>query len=72
MQCAVRNCGRRENHLENHLGSSENTVALGASRAKTAIGDRMPDEVEFLKRLYDRFNARDMEKLLAAMPTSSQ
>jgi hypothetical protein len=27
----------------------------------------MSDEVEFLKRLYDRFNARDMEKLLAAM-----
>ena len=27
----------------------------------------MPDEMEFLKRLYDRFNARDMEKLLAAM-----
>ena len=27
----------------------------------------MPDEVEFLKRLYDQFNARDMEKLLAAM-----
>jgi SnoaL-like domain len=30
-------------------------------------GDRMPDEVELLKRLYDRFNARDMETLLAAM-----
>ena len=27
----------------------------------------MPDEVELLKRLYDRFNARDMETLLAAM-----
>jgi hypothetical protein len=27
----------------------------------------MPDEVEFLKRLYDRFNARDMETLLSAM-----
>ena len=27
----------------------------------------MPDEVELLKRLYDRFNARDMEALLAAM-----
>jgi nuclear transport factor 2 (NTF2) superfamily protein len=27
----------------------------------------MPEEVEFLKRLYDRFNARDMERLLAAM-----
>ena len=27
----------------------------------------MPDEVEFLKRLYDRFNDRDMVELLAAM-----
>jgi ketosteroid isomerase-like protein len=27
----------------------------------------MPDEVELLKRLYDRFNARDMETLLSAM-----
>jgi len=27
----------------------------------------MPDDVELLKRLYDRFNARDMETLLAAM-----
>jgi hypothetical protein len=27
----------------------------------------MPDEVEVLKRLYDRFNARDMETLLSAM-----
>jgi len=27
----------------------------------------MPDEVELLKRLYDRFNARDTEALLAAM-----
>ena len=27
----------------------------------------MPDEVELLKRLYDRFNARDMEALLATM-----
>ena len=27
----------------------------------------MPDEVELLKRLYDRFNARDVEALLAAM-----
>jgi ketosteroid isomerase-like protein len=27
----------------------------------------MPDEVELLKRLYDWFNARDMETLLAAM-----
>ena len=41
------------------------------------IGDRrdnpteaeieMPDEVELLKRLYDRFNARDMDTLLSAM-----
>jgi hypothetical protein len=30
-------------------------------------GDPMPDEVELLKRLYERFNARDMEALLAAM-----
>ena len=27
----------------------------------------MPDEVELLKRLYDWFNARDVEALLAAM-----
>ncbi|HEU4935343.1 MAG TPA: nuclear transport factor 2 family protein [Vicinamibacterales bacterium] len=27
----------------------------------------MLDEVELLKRLYDRFNARDMETLLSAM-----
>ena len=27
----------------------------------------MPDEVEFLKRLYERFNARDMETVLLAM-----
>lgn len=27
----------------------------------------MPNEIELLKRLYDRFNARDMEALLAAM-----
>lgn len=27
----------------------------------------MPDEIELLKRLYERFNARDMEALLAAM-----
>ena len=42
----------------------------GARRAKIgkqtrwirAIGDQMPDEVEFLKRLYDRFNAFRLEK----------
>lgn len=27
----------------------------------------MPDEVEFLKQVYDRFNARDIETVLAAM-----
>ena len=27
----------------------------------------MLDEVEFLKRVYDRFNARDMDTVLAAM-----
>jgi hypothetical protein len=27
----------------------------------------MSDQVELLKRLYDRFNARDMESVLAAM-----
>ena len=27
----------------------------------------MPDEIELLKRIYDRFNARDMETVLAAM-----
>ena len=27
----------------------------------------MSDEVEFLKRIYDRFNARDMDTVLAAM-----
>jgi hypothetical protein len=27
----------------------------------------MMDEVEFIRRLYDRFNARDMETLLSAM-----
>jgi ketosteroid isomerase-like protein len=27
----------------------------------------MSDEVEFLKRVYDRFNARDMETVLAAL-----
>lgn len=27
----------------------------------------MPDEVELLKHLYDRFNARDMETVLSAM-----
>jgi nuclear transport factor 2 (NTF2) superfamily protein len=30
-------------------------------------GDPMPDDVELLKRLYDRFNARDIETLVAAM-----
>jgi hypothetical protein len=28
---------------------------------------RMSDQVELLKRVYDRFNARDMESILAAM-----
>ena len=27
----------------------------------------MPDEVELVKRVYDRFNARDMEAVLAAI-----
>ncbi|MGC2184767.1 MAG: hypothetical protein WA637_15935 [Terriglobales bacterium] len=27
----------------------------------------MSDEVDLLKRVYDRFNARDMETVLAAM-----
>ena len=27
----------------------------------------MSDEVEFLEHVYDRFNARDMETVLAAM-----
>ena len=27
----------------------------------------MADEIQFLKRVYDRFNARDMETVLAAM-----
>lgn len=27
----------------------------------------MPDNVELLKRIYDRFNARDMETVLAAL-----
>jgi nuclear transport factor 2 (NTF2) superfamily protein len=27
----------------------------------------MPDQLELLKRLYDRFNARDMESVLATM-----
>jgi hypothetical protein len=27
----------------------------------------MPDEIELLKHIYDRFNARDMETVLAAM-----
>ena len=27
----------------------------------------MPEDVELLKRLYERFNARDMETLLAVM-----
>jgi hypothetical protein len=27
----------------------------------------MPDETDLLKRVYDRFNARDMETVLAAM-----
>ena len=27
----------------------------------------MPDNVELLKRIYDRFNARDMEPVLAAL-----
>jgi hypothetical protein len=27
----------------------------------------MSDQVELLKRVYDRFNARDMESVLAAM-----
>jgi ketosteroid isomerase-like protein len=27
----------------------------------------MPDETELLKRVYDRFNARDMEAVLAAL-----
>ena len=27
----------------------------------------MSDEMELLKRVYDRFNARDMESVLAAM-----
>ena len=27
----------------------------------------MPDEIELLKRIYDRFNARDMERVLAAL-----
>ena len=60
------------------LQSSESATKLckwGARRARIgkqtrwilAIGDRMPDEVEFLKRLYDRFNDRDMVELLAAM-----
>jgi ketosteroid isomerase-like protein len=31
------------------------------------MGGLMSDEVEFLKRVYDRFNARDMETVLAVM-----
>jgi ketosteroid isomerase-like protein len=31
------------------------------------MGIGMSDEVELLKRVYDRFNARDMETVLAAM-----
>jgi ketosteroid isomerase-like protein len=27
----------------------------------------MPDEVKLLKRVYDRFNARDVDTLLSAM-----
>jgi hypothetical protein len=27
----------------------------------------MPNEIELLKHLYERFNARDIEKVLAAM-----
>ena len=28
----------------------------------------MPSDVELLKRLYDRFNARDIDAMLATMP----
>jgi ketosteroid isomerase-like protein len=38
---------------------------LGAYSTK--VGNGMSDEVELLKRVYDRFNARDMETVLAAM-----
>jgi hypothetical protein len=38
---------------------------LGANPRKVGIG--MSDEVELLKRVYDRFNARDMETVLASM-----
>jgi SnoaL-like domain len=38
---------------------------LGAYSAK--VGNGMSGEVELLKRVYDRFNARDMETVLAAM-----
>jgi ketosteroid isomerase-like protein len=34
---------------------------------RSGIGAEMQDEIEFLRRLYDRFNARDMETLLSAM-----
>ena len=27
----------------------------------------MPDEIDFLKQLYDRFNARDIDLVLAAL-----
>jgi SnoaL-like domain len=40
-----------------------------SSRAKGKLTKemRMPDEVEFLKRVYNRFNAREMEAVLASL-----
>ena len=61
-------CARRSSSTS--WTRSPTTAASGGGKQTRwilTIGDRMPDEVEFLKRLYDRFNARDMEKLLAAM-----
>ena len=38
-----------------------------SEKADSQTGGLMSDEEELLKQLYDRFNARDMENLLAAM-----
>src|SRR5215469_895581 len=46
----------------------EPPARIGAGRIRSQVKENgLPDNIELLKRLYDRFNARDMETVLAAL-----
>jgi ketosteroid isomerase-like protein len=46
---------------------AEHEVSCDNRPVEHGIGEQIPDEMELLRRLYDRFNARDMDALLSAM-----